>query len=108
MQEYRIILEKLNKFYSNCSSIEIKRNILEVKPPLFLDDFNQLTIFISRDQTKINFYTNLMPELENSLLEKLVSNNFKGNDVKISKEDILNKTITKQNIIKNFLKKQIL
>ena len=103
MQEYRIILEKLNKFYSNCSSIEIKRNILEVKPPLFLDDFNQLTIFISRDQTKINFYTNLMSELENSLLEKLVSNNFKGNDVKISKEDILNKTITKQNIIKNYL-----
>lgn len=103
MQEYNMILEKLNEFYSSYSSIKEKRNILEIKPPLFLDDFNQMTIFISKNQTKINFYTNLMAELEVSLFEKLIDKSLKDNSEKVFKESILSKNIKKQNIIKNYL-----
>ena len=103
MQEYNMILEKLNEFYSSYSSIKEKRNILEIKPPLFLDDFNQMTIFISKNQTKINFYTNLMAELEVSLFEKLIDKSLKDNSEKAFKESILSKNIKKQNIIKNYL-----
>lgn len=117
MQEYKEknILNDLNKLYSENSAIEFKRNIIELTPPLFLDDFNQLTIFIIKKEKQIEISTNLVKELEKSIIKKLtnkqeiISNYIKENEGKeiiideTFRKKIENISTTKSNLIKRYI-----